>query len=172
MIVEGTICTRCGHPLRLDDEMDGYDEAEIGTTYTLQCDYCGAIYECAEVSESEKPNYEFYQNEKENVLLRRDEPDIMNGYCTNCGHPVSMSNNFMLSDYDDTVESLGDDDKMNFVLGQCPFCGMMEVRWDTSENEKKIYPYWKQDVSEDETTDPSQLATDIVNDLKERDKEP
>ena len=51
----------------------------------------------------------------------------------------------MLSDYDDTIDN-DDDDKMNFILNQCPYCGMQEVRWDNSDNEKKIYPYWKDDL--------------------------
>jgi hypothetical protein len=51
----------------------------------------------------------------------------------------------MLSDYDDTITD-ENDDKMNFVLNQCPYCGMQEIRWDNSENEKKHYPYWKEDL--------------------------
>jgi hypothetical protein len=60
-----------------------------------------------------------------------------------------MSNNFMLSDYDDTITD-ENDDKMNFILNQCPYCGMQEVRWDNCENEKKHFPYWKEDVESEE----------------------
>jgi hypothetical protein len=58
-----------------------------------------------------------------------------------------MANNFMLSDYDDTVTE--DDDKMNFVLNECPYCGMNEVRWDNSDNERKVFPYWTENQNED-----------------------
>jgi hypothetical protein len=84
-----------------------------------------------------------------NISGRITEIDILNGHCTNCGHIVSMSNNFMLSDYDDTITD-ENDDKMNFILNQCPYCGMQEVRWDNCENEKKYFPYWKEDVESEE----------------------
>ena len=119
------------------------------------------------MSESEKSEFPFYDNGEEDISLRRDEPDIMNGYCTNCGHSVSMSNNFMLSDYDDTITD-DNDDKMNFVLGQCPYCGMYEVRWDTAENDKKNFPYWNEDDNEPETTDTVQLAKEIVEDFNKK----
>ena len=143
MITEGVICTRCAHELELDDIWEG--EEDYGNTYVFHCPYCGARYECTEVPESEKDEYEFYKDGKEDISMRINEPDIMNGHCTNCGHHVSMSNNFMLSDYDDSITN-EDDDKMNFILNQCPYCGMQEVRWDNSENEKNIYPYWKEDL--------------------------
>ena len=143
MITEGVICTRCAHELELEDIWEG--EEDYGNTYVFHCPYCGARYECTEVSESERSEYDFYANGEEDISMRIDEPDIMNGHCTNCGHNVSMSNNFMLSDYDDSITNK-DDDKMNFILNQCPYCGMQEVRWDNSENEKKLYPYWKEDL--------------------------
>ena len=142
MITTGIICTRCGKPLELE-ETEGPVDDDYGATYYFVCPHCGARYECTEVSDSQKSDYEFYDDEKENIHLRIDEPDIMNGHCINCGHKVSMSNNFMLSDYDDSIVDEGDD-KMNFVLNQCPYCGMMEVRWETSENEKKDYAYWQE----------------------------
>lgn len=143
MITEGVICTRCAHELELEDIWEG--EEDYGNTYVFHCPYCGARYECTEVSESERSEYDFYANGEEDISMRIDEPDIMNGHCTNCGHNVSMSNNFMLSDYDDSITN-EDDEKMNFILNQCPYCGMQEVRWDNSENEKKLYPYWKEDL--------------------------
>ena len=169
MITEGVFCTRRGNKLTLDEIIDIGDD-DYGPQYNFTCENCGAKYECTEVPEKEKKNYEFYEHEKENVFLRREEPDIMNGYCSNCGHHVSMCNNFMLSDYDETIESLSDDDKMNFILNQCPFCGMQEVRWDNSENEKKQFPYWKEEV-EGESTDPTELAKEIVDDLNKDDKD-
>ena len=143
MITEGVICTRCAHELELEDIWEG--EEDYGNTYVFHCPYCGAKYECTEVPESERDEYEFYKDGEEDISMRIDEPDIMNGHCTNCGHHVSMGNNFMLSDYDDSITNK-DDDKMNFILNQCPYCGMQEVRWDNSENEKKLYPYWKEDL--------------------------
>ena len=80
---------------------------------------------------------------------RITEPDILNGHCTNCGHTVHVSNNFMLSDYDDSIID-ENDDKMNFIMNQCPYCGMEEVRWDTAENEKKDYPYWQEEEKEED----------------------
>ena len=143
MITDGIICTRCGKPLELIDSEDIGDD-EYGTLYTFICNHCGAMYECTEVAEQYRKDYPFYENEAENIRLRITEPDIMNGHCTNCGHSVSMSNNFMLSDYDDTITD-DDDNKMNFILNECPNCGMQEVRWDTAENEKKKYPYWQEE---------------------------
>jgi len=140
MITEGIICTRCGKLIELINTEDIGDE-EYGLEYTFKCNHCGAIYECTEVAEKYKKDYPFYENEEENIWQRQIEPDIMNGHCINCGGNVSVSNNFMLSDYDETITD-EKDDKMNFVLNQCPNCGMQEVRWDTSETEKKDYPYW------------------------------
>ena len=149
MITEGLKCNRCFHDLVVDEIMDEYDE-DYGKTYYLSCPHCGAKFECTEVPEEEKKNYEFYDDEEGNIDLRIDDIDIMNGHCTNCGHKVSMSNNFMLSDYDDTITD-ENDDKMNFILNQCPFCGMQEVRWDTAENEKPYLEYWKEDLENQET---------------------
>ena len=146
MITEGVICTRCAHELELEDIWEG--EEDYGNTYVFHCPYCGARYECTEVPESKRDEYEFYKDGNEDISMRIDEPDIMNGHCMNCGHHVSVSNNFMLSDYDDSITD-ENDDKMNFILNQCPYCGMQEVRWDNSENEKKIYPYWKEDLESD-----------------------
>jgi len=144
MITEGLKCVRCGHELEVEDIQDFDDE--IGTTTILFCPYCGAIYEETEPLDEDKQNYEFYKDGMD-ISGRLDEPDIMNGHCLNCGHKVSMANNFMLSDYDDTVTE--DDDKMNFVLNECPYCGMNEVRWDNSDNESKVFPYWTENQNED-----------------------
>ena len=143
MITEGLICTRCCKPLKLEEEYDTGSE-DYGFEYDFVCPHCGARYECIEVSDTEKSEYPFYDDGKEDIYSRIKETDIMNGHCTNCGHEVSMSSNFMLSDYDDTITD-ENDDKMNFVLNQCPYCGMYETRWDVSENEKKNYPYWKEE---------------------------
>ena len=149
MITEGIICTRCAHTLELEDIIEG--DAEYGDTYMFACPHCGARYECTDVPQSERDQYDFYKNGEDDISMRISEPDIMNGHCTNYGHQVSMSNNFMLSDYDETITD-EDDNKMNFSLNQCPHCGMQEVRWDTSENEKKIYPYWKEKEDENGNT--------------------
>ena len=141
MVTKGLICNRCKHNLTLIDTYNIGDE-DYGNMYLFRCYNCGAEFECTEVSEQDKKNYDFYKDGKEDISGRIDDVDIMNGHCINCGSNVSMSNNFMLSDYDDTIKD-DDDDKMNFVLGQCPYCGMQEVRWDTAENDKKKYPYWK-----------------------------
>lgn len=146
MITEGLICNRCAHPLELIDTFD-YEDEDYGIMYLLRCNHCGAEFECTEVPEKERSQYPFYENGEEDISMRIDEIDIMNGHCTNCGHRVSMSNNFMLSDYDDTITD-EKDDKMNFVLNQCPYCGMQEVRWDTAENEKPNLQYWQEEETE------------------------
>ena len=143
MKTENLKCNRCLCELEVEDIFEG--DEEMGVTTYLVCPNCGAKFECTEVPEQEKQDYDFYRN-GEDTSLRIDEVDIMNEHCTNCGHNVSMSNNFMLSDYDDTIVD-ENDDKMNFVLNQCPNCGMWEVRWDTAENEKKNFPYWSEDVN-------------------------
>lgn len=142
MVKDGIKCNRCLHELVLEEVFDG--DYEVGPTYYFVCPNCGARFECTEVTEDEKKDYEFYNGGNEDISGRLQEIDIMNGHCINCGSKVSMCNNFMLSDYDDTITD-DDDDKMNFVLNQCPYCGMQEVRWDTAENEKKYYPYWNED---------------------------
>lgn len=147
MNTENIKCNRCGHILEVaevwDEDMDEY----YGPSTYLKCPYCGAEFECVEPSQSEKKNFDFYKD-GEPIDGRLEVPDIMNGHCINCGHPVSMSNNFMLSDFDDTITD-DKDDKMNFVLGQCPYCGMNETRWDTAENEKKDFDYWKEDLEDE-----------------------
>ena len=87
MITEGVICTRCANELELLDVWEG--DEEFGNTYVFYCPHCGARYECTEVPESEKKDYDFYANGEEDISMRISEPDIFNGYCTNCGHRVS-----------------------------------------------------------------------------------
>ena len=147
MNTDNVKCTRCMEDLILEYIDEGV-EGEIGPTYNFICPNCGARYECTEPCEEEKKDFDFYKD-GEDISGRITEIDIMNGHCTNCGHSVSMSNNFMLSDYDDTITD-ENDDKMNFILNQCPYCGMQEVRWDNCENEKKHFPYWKEDVESEE----------------------
>lgn len=136
-------CVRCGNILEVEDIME--EDCEVGQTTYLFCPYCGAKYEETEPIEEEKKNYDFYKDGND-ISGRLDEIDIMNGHCLNCGHNVSMCNNFMLSDYDDTIEEA--DDKMNFVMNECPYCGMQEIRWDNSDNERKIFPYWLEEEKE------------------------
>jgi DNA-directed RNA polymerase subunit RPC12/RpoP len=138
-------CTRCMHDLEVEEFLASEDP-EFGNTTFLICPYCGAKYECTEAPENEKDKYEFYQN-GEDIDGRITEPDILNGHCTNCGHKVTVSNNFMLSDYDDTITD-ENDDKMNFIMNECPYCGMCEVRWDNSNNEREVFPYWKENQQE------------------------
>lgn len=142
MKTENLKCNRCGHILEVDEVLD-YDDNTEGITTYLKCPYCGVELECTEPAEDDKMNFAFYRD-GEPIDGRYNDIDIMNGHCTNCGHEVSMSGNFMLSDYDEEITS-DDDDKMNFVLNECPYCGMHEVRWDTSENDKKEYEYWAED---------------------------
>lgn len=148
MNTENVKCTRCMHDLVVDEILEEED-TEFGTTTYLTCPYCGASYECTEPPKSEQSQYEFYRNGEESVYGRITEPDILNGHCTNCGHTVYVSNNFMLSDYDDSIID-ENDNKMNFIMNQCPYCGMEEVRWDTAENEKKDYPYWQEEEKEED----------------------
>lgn len=103
MITEGVICTRCANELELLDICEG--DEEVGNTYVFCCPHCGARYECTEVPEQERKDYDFYANGEEDISMRICEPDIFNVYCTNCGHRVSVSNNFMLSDYYDTIDN-------------------------------------------------------------------
>ena len=141
MKTEGAKCSRCMTDLEWDVVYDFEDES-CGTITHLRCPNCGARYECMEPIEHEKFNYEFYM-EGDPTSGRIKDTDIMNGHCTNCGGKVFVTGNFMLSDYDDTVTE--DEDCMNYVLSECPYCGMNEVRWDTPEIEKKNLPYWKED---------------------------
>lgn len=146
MKTENLKCVRCFHDLEVEEVIDFDDE--IGNVTNLFCPYCGARYEVTEPKEEDKKNYDFYRD-GEDIDQRYDKADPMNGHCLNCGHQIHVSNNFMLSDYDDTITD-DDDDKMNFIMTECPNCGCSEVRWDTSENEHKIFPYWKEE-NEDET---------------------
>ena len=58
--------------------------------------------------------------------------------CTRCAHELEL---------EDIWE--GEEDYGNTYVFYCPYCGMQEVRWDNSENEKNIYPYWKEDLESD-----------------------
>lgn len=144
MKTENLICHRCGKLLEVTDIMESIDC--YGCITYLHCSYCGADFECAECSNEEKQKYDFYRGD-EPIDNRLSIPDIMNEHCINCGHKVFVSNNFMLSDYDDNISDY--DDKMNYVLGTCEYCGMNETRWDVSEHEKLDYEYWKEDVVKD-----------------------
>jgi len=134
------------HDLVLIDQYELEDE-EMGNVYTFECPYCGARFEISVPNDEQKKNYEFWKDR--DTDFRLDEIDIMNGHCLNCGHKVGVTGNFMLSDYEgyDLPDSK---DKMNFVLTQCENCGCEEVRWDTSEEDHEIFPYWKQEDEENE----------------------
>lgn len=141
MNTENLKCNRCEHELVVEEVCD-YDK-EAGVVTYLRCPYCGAAFECVEQPEEEKKNFDFYKD-GEPIEGRFEGVDLLNEHCINCGHKIYVGNNFMLSDYDDSIESI-EDDKMNFVMNECPYCGMNEVRWDNSENEKKDYDYWAED---------------------------
>lgn len=142
MKTENLKCTRCFNDLIVEEVVDDVNLTE------LICPNCGARYTCYEPEESERMEYDFYKN-GEDISGRITEPDIYNSHCTNCGHHVYVVNNFMLSDYDDTITD-DDDDCMNYIICECPNCGMNEERWDTPENQKKHFPYWKEDLEENQ----------------------
>jgi len=139
MVLDGLKCVRCLHELELVESVD-FEDDETGITHYFHCPYCGADFEITEPTEEQKKEYDFWKD-PEGHLARIDHQDVFNGHCINCGHKIGVSGNFMLSDYDDTTKESAD--KMNFVLTTCENCGCSEVRWDTSEDDQKIYPYWK-----------------------------
>lgn len=141
MKTENLKCHRCGHQLEVKD-VQNFDE-ERGQYTFLHCPHCGADYEIDEPLDEEKKDYPFWKDEDTDGRL--EGIDIMNGHCLNCGHKIYVGSNFMLSDYDPEHIKDIDDDKMNFCMNTCENCGCTEVRWDNSENEKKDYPYWKED---------------------------
>ena len=77
MITTGIKCNRCLEELVLEEIFEG--DYEIGPTYNFVCPNCGARFECTEVTEDEKQDYEFYRDGEEDISGRIDEEDIMNG---------------------------------------------------------------------------------------------
>lgn len=145
MITEGLKCARCMHDLVVLESYNFWGD-EYGMTTILQCPHCGASYECTEPNDEDKMEYQFYQNNQP-TDGRLQEEDIMNEHCLNCGEKIFVTGNNMLSDFDETVKD-DDDDAMSYNMCTCPNCGMIEVRWDTPENDKKNYPYWSEEEKE------------------------
>lgn len=139
MKTENLYCHRCGNPL--ETTLVDTEVCE-SAYYVFLCPHCGAEYEVYDPED--KSEYPFYPDEDISSRVGPEGMHIENNICLNCGHQVVCSDNFMLSDYFTEDISL-DDDKMNFVLSTCQHCGISEIRWDTSENEKKKYPYWSED---------------------------
>lgn len=143
MITEGLKCARCMHELF---KLDEFEFEGMGRETYLVCKHCGAKYEILEPTDEEKADMEFYQNNMP-IDGRMTEPDMYNEHCINCGERVGISSNNMLSDFDDNIED-DDDDAMSFNLCTCEKCGITEVRWDTPESQKKLYPYWSEEEKE------------------------
>ena len=139
MKTENLYCHRCGKPLETVTVDTEFAESAY---YVFRCPNCGAEYEVIEPED--KSEYPFYPEEDISMRVGDEGDHLMNDICLNCGHKVSIGNNFMLSDYDESIID-DDDDKMNFCLNTCPHCGISEIRWDNSENEKKDLPYWSED---------------------------
>lgn len=59
--------------------------------------------------------------------------------CMRCGHELIIEGNFMLSDYDET---LNEEDDAMVTYEHCPYCGARYELTDTPQSEKKLYPYW------------------------------
>ena len=61
--------------------------------------------------------------------------------CMRCNHELIIGGNFMLSEV--VGEELAEDDDAMVTNCSCPYCGAQYEIYDTPENEKKNYPYWK-----------------------------
>lgn len=133
-------CPRCAITLKLEEIL--VDE-ECGSTYILECPYCGFDIDVKEPEKVELSDYPFYE-EGEPIEGRLTQPDVQNDHCINCGHEIHVIGNFMLSDYDKNIEPEGSDDKMSFEFMNCKYCGVSETRWDASDNDRKKFPYWKE----------------------------
>lgn len=133
-------CPLCGATLKVTDE---YLDEEDGNTYYLDCLNCGFGLEVREPEKVELSDFPFYE-EGEPIGDRLTGTDHNNCHCINCGHEIHVVGNNMLSDLDDEVEFDGPDDKMDFEFMQCEYCGFWETRWDTSETDRKKFPYWKE----------------------------
>lgn len=144
METKNLYCHRCGCELEIVDECEVGEEG-IGKSYRFFCPNCGAIYDVDEPDEDDKSEYDFWKNPDISGRVGSEGDHINNDICINCGHKVYVGNNFMLSDCEGE-ELPEDDDKMNYCINTCQNCGVTEVRWDNSENEKKNLPYWADDV--------------------------
>lgn len=133
-------CPRCCTTLKVEDEC--IDEM-YGSNYFLTCPYCGFAIDIKEPEKGELPDFPFYE-EGEPIEGRLTQPDVQNDHCINCGHEIHVIGNFMLSEFDESVEPDGPDDKMDFEFMCCEYCGISETRWDASDNDREKFPYWKE----------------------------
>ena len=132
MEIDNKICERCGHNLLVG----AIEEMGEGTETRLFCPHCGIVIE---VYEDDNCVTDYDIKERGKI----DNP--CEHYCTNCGHELRIDSNVVLSDRIDTISCDGDDEKICLVFHTCDNCGMCEERWDNSENEKCIFPYWEQE---------------------------
>lgn len=132
MEVNNKICERCGHKLLVG----AIEEMGEGTETRLFCPYCGIVIEVYE-DDTCATDYDIKERGK------IDNP--CEHYCTNCGHELKIDSNAVLSDRIDTISYDGDDEKICLIFHTCENCGMSEERWDNSESEKCIFPYWEQE---------------------------
>ena len=132
MEIDNKICERCGHKLLVG----AIEEMGEGTETRLFCPHCGIVIEVYE-DDTCLSGY----NVKD--VGKIDNP--CEHYCTNCGYKIRIDSNSVLSDSIDTISYDGDDEKICLIFHTCENCGMSEERWDNSENEKCLFPYWEQD---------------------------
>lgn len=65
----------------------------------------------------------------------------MSNYCMLCGSELILGGNDMISDVDESVESLGKDDAM-ITNATCPKCGANYIMTDATENEQDEDPHY------------------------------
>ena len=139
MEVKNIICERCGHQM----VVGATEEMGDGIETRLFCPHCGIVIELYDSEEFSLSDYEIYD-----VPL---ECNMNNHYCIRCGNKLKIDSNGCLSDRIDTIDACCDDDKMSLIFHPCSNCGICDERWDTSENEKCIFPYWNQNTSDYDT---------------------
>ena len=134
-------CAACDHELEVMTEYQ-WDEEDNMKTYI--CPHCGRIYD-VELTVDEDKQYYHHYNDDVNCTIS----DENHGYefkCTECGHYVIITNNFMRSEvYGDVDEEETDengllmDDAIVDIL-HCPNCGASITVVPPKPSEEKNYP--------------------------------
>lgn len=128
-------CYICGADLVFDENDPNCTITDLdgeGINKEILCPHCGTTYVA------------YLRNDEEEEESHKCEGILDQGFgrCFECGGTLIWGGDFMRSDLD---EDLPEEDDAIFRNLGCSECGISYNVYEPTENEKKNYPFWKED---------------------------